>query len=144
MLGALLTNTIAVPELLWTIFCSFALYYAVRVTRRARRALQALREAGINSNREYAAITTILFYATVSFVLFMFTFIGIAVMFVPSSNDRIQPITWLVTGVFIAGAAALALALYMNERRREGLEKRIEKHLLDADAKDHPLRRNGD
>ena len=142
LLGVHLTNTITTPEVAWTLCCAFALTYAMKVTHRARVALSGLRVAEINGEREYAAMTTILFYGSMVFVLGIFTGLGLVSMAFQTGDNGHDPrtITWVSMAVLITGAAAIGLALYINERRRENLEKRIKA----IETGSHPKRRKED
>lgn len=121
-----LTNTISGLEVLWTAACSIGLFYAYKLLLRAGGDFTMLRRLGINSTREYAAITTVVLFTAITIVQFMFVLVGILTMFLENhpATSRGQ---LMVAASFLLVSVVLDLMLIIVERRRAELLKKLEK-----------------
>jgi hypothetical protein len=118
-----LTHTITLMEAIWTPFCLFGLLMASRLLSRAAGDLVVLRVSKINSIREYAAMTTLYLFATVCVIEFVFTLIGFVAMSLP--NARVTTGGYVIGSLFICVTFALSIMLFLVERRRQVLLKKI-------------------
>ena len=119
-----MTNSISAIELTWTTLCAIGLYYAQKLLARAGGDFTSLRKRKINSIREYAALTTVLLYSAITIVQFLFVLIGIVSMMIvnrPSTSAG----QMMVATSFLLVSAMLDVALFVVEKRREALVKKI-------------------
>lgn len=123
----MITHTISVTELLWTLFCSIGLIYNARIFGRAIEDLFEVRVRKINSLREYSARLTVFTYGILTFAQFAFVMIGIVAMFIPPppGNPTVNPLQVLLTVMFIAVSAVMATGAYINEHGRRKLVDKI-------------------
>jgi hypothetical protein len=117
----LITHTVSVPELLWTLFCLIGLIYSTKLFRRAVGNLSFLKDGGINYSREYSATTTIWIFGGMMFSQFIYVVIGVAAMLLPSPNEVVHPFTFVVTIAFICSSAIMSVIAYVIEARKEQL-----------------------
>lgn len=119
-----ITHTISLPEMLWTAVTFFGLTYQISTLREALKDVQFLRNAGINSIREFAANTSLLSETLRTFVVFSFVLVGVIAMTLPApTNGQGQPPTfgYVLTAVFILDAALISLGSMLDKYRRKRL-----------------------
>lgn len=116
----MITHTISVVELLWTIIALIGLYLCGRLLILSLSDVQWLKENELNGLRQHAAISSVFIYLTMSMTQFSFMLIGIIAMILPSPNNHVQPFTYVITGVFISMSVFKSImALLINHRRDE-------------------------
>lgn len=124
LLGYALSHTIGAEEIIWTIFCSLALAYNLKITRTAAADLVALKMRRINSIREYAARTTLVAFGLWSMVQLLFVLIGIVSLIRPERNAA-DPLTYSIMVGFILVSFILAVGTFLVERLRQRLIEMI-------------------
>lgn len=119
----MITHTISVTELIWTLFCTVGLFYNLRIFVRAVHDLSFVRSRKINSIREYSARLTVIAYLTWVTVQGGFVFVGLSAMTIPPPphTSATSPLQILITGVFLLLSFILALGSYFNETGRQKL-----------------------
>lgn len=119
-----LTTTINVFEVLWTISCLCGFYYNMQLLVKASIDLVSLRARKINSIREHAAQTTLMLFATLASVQFVFVLLGFVALATPDhAHSRTD---YVFSIIFIMVSFALALMGYVQNVRREALIALIE------------------
>lgn len=124
----MITHTISLPELVWTITTAFGTIFCARITNRAIIDLISLRIRRINSIREYAAITTLWCFVTWTLVEFSFCMAGVNAMTVPNPDSKIHPPAqqYITLGIFEFMSFLLAWAAFTIDRRRIFLVRKLE------------------
>jgi uncharacterized membrane protein HdeD (DUF308 family) len=117
----IISHTVSVPELLWTLFCLVGLIYSTKLFRRAVGNLSFLRDGGVNHTRSYSATTTIWTFSGMMFSQFVYVLIGIIAMLLPASNNVVQPLTFVITISFVCSSAIMSIIAYIIEARKEQL-----------------------
>lgn len=119
------TDTISVPELIWTLVTGIGLCFNLSLFREAGRDLVALRKAKINSLREYAAISNVISEALRTFVQAVFFSLGVYAMTYPNVVNGYHPpiprFAWILTGLFIGTSVVMAGASILDRVRRRRL-----------------------
>ena len=142
----IITSTISLPEILWTVFCFIGLLYSLRLFIRAVGSLKFLKLGGFNHTRSYSAITTIWVFASMTFSQFIYVLIGVFALAQPSPGNIIRPTTYAIFIAFVCSSAIMTIIAYIIEARKDQLIKM----LLESDEfKDSQLgealkERNGD
>lgn len=122
-----ITRTISAPEILWTLVSLFAAIYVFRLFWRAWANLKFLRKMGWNSIREYAATTSMIVFGALCIVPCMNTLAGVLAMAIPSASlNKVHPITFMITGIFITKSILVACFAYWIDRRQVRLIREIE------------------
>lgn len=123
----MVTHTISVTELVWTLFCLVGFFYNLRILRRALGDLFDLKKRKINSIREYAARLTVFVYGMLTFVQFVFSLMGLLAMLIPptSGTTAVNSLQLLLTLGFLTVSAVMALGAFINERGRIALVNKI-------------------
>ena len=119
-----LTGTVSVIEVIWTLFCVIGLIYSLKLMGRSATDLFAIRIKKINSIREYAAITTVILFVTLTLVQFLFVLIGVVAMLAEQSTSGSRT-GYVVAALFIFVSFMLDVSLYTVEKRRSALVKKI-------------------
>lgn len=123
-----LTDTISLPEVIWTVVTFIGVVFNTYLLKWAVEDVKALRRAGINSLREYAAISNMISEALRFFIQVVFFLVGVISMSIPPANRASVPtFQWVVTVAFVCVAVLLALASYLDKQRREHLIEMIRK-----------------
>jgi hypothetical protein len=123
----ILTRTISVPEVLWTVVSLFAAIYVARLVWRAYGNLRYLRQMGWNSTREYSAKTAFIIFLALGIVPVLNTLAGLLAMAIPSASmTSVHPFTFVVTGIFILKSVLIAGFAFWIERRQVSLIRRIQ------------------
>lgn len=121
-MSVIITNTISLPELIWTVVAIFGAYYVSKGLRRSTGNLRYLRVMGWNSTREDAARISVLIFSTFMFVELMNVTAGIIVMTIPSASPKsVHPFTYVVATVFIIKAIGVAISSYCIDRMQVAL-----------------------
>lgn len=120
----MLTKTISVPEAIWTASCGAGLVFNARLAYNAVIDLVSLRVRQINSIREYAAITTVIAFASWAIVQMIFVFIGVVAM-LNVNVSRVSTFQYVTVGVFLCGTILLSMAGYTVDRRRRHIQEMI-------------------
>lgn len=80
---------------------------------------------GVNNYREYSAVTTIWIFGVLATNQFIYTVVGIVLMFIPSPNDIVQPATYMLAGTFLASSFIFDVVAYIVEARKQHLLEMI-------------------
>lgn len=122
---SLVTHTISIVELLWTLFTFVGLIFNAKQLRSAVGDFIELRRRRINSIREYAATTTVYMFTTWTLVQGMMVGVGVLAMTVPSPGARVQPTSYAISAAFIGVSAMLGIGGYVMDKRRSALIDKI-------------------
>lgn len=125
----MITDTISILELVWTLSCGGGAYFALRLVRRSVRNIRNLRARKINSVRQFAAHITLYTYLLIAFVQVAFVFAGIAAMMLAPANPS-KPVSGLaviVTVTFMLTSFVLSIGSYVIESKRRKLLQLVEK-----------------
>jgi len=117
----IVTHTISVVEIIWTVVSGIGLYFNLHVFWRAAGDFLTVKIRKINSIREYAAVTTLQLFTALVIIQLMFVVDGGLAMTVPSPNNKVQPLTYIITASFILVSALMALVGFMQDRRRANI-----------------------
>lgn len=121
-----ITNTITVPEILWTVFCLIGLFYNFRIFIRAFGDLRHLQIKRIDGLRRYSGRLSALTYGTWTLVQLVFVLIGVVAMTQPSPPHQIVTALQIeITVAFILTSLIIAGASFYNERGRRELLRKI-------------------
>jgi 4-hydroxybenzoate polyprenyltransferase len=104
-----ITHTISITELVWTLFALTGLVFNGSQLVQAVRDYVFVKKNKINSIREYAATTTFLMFASWTLVQFVFVVIGFLAMLVESPNNVVSPVSYVLTMAFVVVSALLAV-----------------------------------
>lgn len=129
----IITHTVSLVEVIWTLVSLFGLYFNMHVLIRAAGDFLSVKVRRINSIREYAATTTLQLFITLVIVQLMFVVDGILAMTVPSPNNRVQPLSYVITASFVIVSFVLALLGFMQDRRRHNIVHMIRDVEIDDD-----------
>lgn len=99
--------------------------FTLRLLQRAVGDLVFLWKQGVNNYREYSAITTVWIFGVLSTNQFIYTIIGVVLMFIPSPNDKVQPATYLIAGSFLASSFIFDIVAFIVEARKQHLLEMI-------------------
>jgi len=122
-----LTDTIAIPELVWTVIAFVAVIYVFRVFKRAVLNLSYLKKMGWNHGREDVAIISIITYGTLLFIQVMNMFVGILSMVIPSiKTNTVHPLTYVIVTIFILKSCVVAVSAFFIDRRQVVLIRKIQ------------------
>jgi len=121
----IITSTISLPEILWTVICFIGLIYTFKLFIKAVGSLKFLKLGGINHARSYSAITTIWVFGSMTFSQFIYVLIGVFAMAQPSPGDIVHPLTYAIFTAFICSSAIMAMIAYIIEARKEQLIKML-------------------
>lgn len=121
----MITHTISVVEVLWTSVCAFGLFYAVQLLLRAMNDVRWLIVHDMNGLRRHAAISSVLIYMGMTMTQLGYVIIGIIAMILPSPNNKVQPLTYVITAVFITMSVFKTLISFALNRRRDELVKMV-------------------
>lgn len=114
----MVTNTISIPELLWTIGTSIGLFFNLRQLTRAVVDFREVRRRRINSIREYAASTTLYMFGSWTFIQVVFVLVGIAAMTIPSPQSLVSSVQYAILIGFVGISFFLAISGYIVDNRR--------------------------
>jgi hypothetical protein len=128
-----LTHTVSLIEVIWSAVCLIALYFNLRLLRRAVTLVYYLRVERINGIRAYAAVTTSLLFAWFAFIPCTNLLIGINAMLQESPGGRVTTTTYVVATMFMAEAFFSMMFGWIIYVRYANLTKRIRE---DEDAKE--------
>lgn len=121
-----LTNTISLPEVIWTVFTGFGLFLNIRLLKMAKDNLKSLRQLGINSLREFAAVTSLISESLRVLVQFIFFMVGAVAMMIPASTSTNPPaFQWVLSFALCVTAVILVIASWVDKQRRESLVYKI-------------------
>lgn len=129
----MISHTISITELLWTLFCGVGLFFNTRILLRAVGDLTYLRARKINSLREYSARLTVFTYASWALVQLAFTAVGAVAMSQPPAKGSSQAVTTfqiVLTTVFIMVSFLLASSAAVNEIGRRNLLDKMKEYDL--------------
>jgi hypothetical protein len=138
----ILTHTISLIELLWTGCCTIGLFFNCKALARAAGDLLAVKIRRINSIREYAAITTMSMFIAMVIVQVVFVIDGALAMSIPSPNNHVQPLSYVITSSFILCSFILSLLAYVQDKRRNNIIEMI-KQAEDLENKGETSGRRG-
>lgn len=125
-MSSYLTDTISIPEVIWTSAHALGLFANIMLLRMAALNLGALRRLGINSIREYAAISSLISEALRVLIQFIFFSVGVVSLFIRSQNaEKVPAFQWVLTIAFLVVAFMLVGASWIDKWRRENLIKKI-------------------
>lgn len=123
----ILTHTISLPELLWTVWCTAGLIFLLKLTRDAVRDWQWVIHSNHNGVREYAAINSVIVFCSMTLTQLVFVIIGlIAMMQVPAVQDQVSPLTYVIAGLFMLASASKTVFAIILVVRKENLVGKIE------------------
>lgn len=120
----MITNTISWPELVWTIVTLTGFFFCARVALRATLHLVSLRIRRINSIREYAAVTTVIAFASWTATQLVFVLAGVAAM-VAHNHLGLTVTSYALSGLLVLGSVLLSWAAFETDRRRQAIENKI-------------------
>lgn len=121
----LITHTVSVVEVIWTVICSLGLLYNTKLLYDAVEDHVNVKKNRINGIRSYAAMTTAIMFGSWTLIQFMFVMVGVISMLLPSPAGNVQPLTYILTVVFIFASAFMTVTAYTTNSRRRVLIKRI-------------------
>lgn len=120
-----LTHTISLVEILWTVISAMGLWFCGRLFLRAMGDVRWLKENELNGLRQHAATSSVFIYVTMSATQFGYVLIGVIAMILPSPNNHVQPLTYVITAVFITMSVIKTTMAYIINERREALRHMI-------------------
>jgi len=122
-----ITHTISIPELIWTLWCLVGLLYCLRLFWSSIQDWRYLTERGLDSIREYAAVNSVLIFATMTTTHLSFVVVGIVAMSIPPSTQHvIAPIYYVMAGIFMFTSSVKTLLAIIITTRKNNLVERIE------------------
>lgn len=136
----MITHTISVLELTWTIVSLIGLIFVAAIFRRTVGDYEYVVSAGVNGFRRYAARTTITIFAGGVITQFAYVAIGVVAMTQNSTKTHITVANWITGIILIAASALSAIFAVVIYRRRSKLVAMIEKaeeshaHLLSYES----------
>lgn len=120
------TSTISVPEIIWTTASAIGVAVNYTLLRQASMNLGLLRQQGINSLREFAAISSLISEILRTLIQFILFTIGVANLFIPALNVNRAPTTqWVNATAFIIVTFMLVGASMVDKWRRDVLVNKI-------------------
>lgn len=120
----MITHTISIPELLWTVWCAIGLVFLVVLLFKSLTDWIWVITNRINGIREYAAINSVIVFSSMALTQFVFVLIGIIAMLEPSPNQKVQTLSYVIGSLFsLASASKTIFAIILVIRKKRLLEK---------------------
>lgn len=124
----LITHTISLTELVWTVVCLVALWYFLKLFRRAMTDLRWVQSEGLNGARRDAARIPIVIFGMLLGVEVGYVILGlVALTLPPLSPGQQRPSTfgYVASVVFILSTVSLTIGAYWVENLRGVVIRRV-------------------
>jgi len=123
----ILTHTISVPELIWTLWCGAGLGYLIKLLVGAIKDWKWIIHNGANGIREYDAINSVLIFATMNITQLAFVIIGLIAMTQPPAiAGHVSSLTYVNAAVFVFASSVKTILAVIISTRKQNLIERVE------------------
>lgn len=121
----IITHTVSLLEIVWTLISVCGLYYNARVFSRALGDWMLVRINEINGIIDYSAATTLSLFTALLVVQIMFVLDGVLAMCISSPNNHVQGLSYIITSSFVLVSVIMAGTGYIQDKRRQALAAKI-------------------
>lgn len=131
----MITNTINIIELIWTLCSVLGLIFNVQRFYEANLDLAALNAVGLNGPRRIIATGNIRNAALSGIVLLLHVVLGIVAMTTPSANNQLTPLAYMYGFIIISISGIMSLKAWLDSAERRMIMKKYRS--VDSSTEQH-------